>query len=249
MGFGSVRIKLLNLSAEVMIGQCFTIDNEEELEALYRFRYRIYIEELGKKLPTADHDGKRLLDPDDSTAIHFIVGRRTTQPLACVRLHLGEQMPNGTLKEMGVIEPVGADGYRGGFVSKLMVERSLRGRGAALVLMLNMMLQGARSGGHYALFHCSPKLVALYERYGFQRIGVPFEAEHVGVQIPMISLYGDYEHYRAIGSPLAPYLKAYRFHSSRLDELKTLFHLKCAYDSTPANSLARNIGGRVTWPQ
>ncbi len=46
-------------------------------------------------------------------------------------------MPQDSLIDMGVAEAVCAYGYRGGFVSKLMVERSLRGRGATALLMIS----------------------------------------------------------------------------------------------------------------
>ncbi len=38
---------------------------DEEREAVYRFRYPIYVEEKGFYQGTADHDGRRLVDPED----------------------------------------------------------------------------------------------------------------------------------------------------------------------------------------
>src|SRR5437016_839227 len=37
----------------------------EEKEAAYRFRYSVYVEEMGRYQSTADHDNKRLSDPED----------------------------------------------------------------------------------------------------------------------------------------------------------------------------------------
>lgn len=38
---------------------------DEEREAVYRFRYPIYVEEKGFLLDIADHEGRRLVDPED----------------------------------------------------------------------------------------------------------------------------------------------------------------------------------------
>ena len=37
----------------------------EEKEAVYRFRYTVYVEEMGRYQATADHVGRRLADPED----------------------------------------------------------------------------------------------------------------------------------------------------------------------------------------
>lgn len=39
---------------------------DEEREAVYRFRYAVYVEELGRYRDTADHAGRRLVDPEDA---------------------------------------------------------------------------------------------------------------------------------------------------------------------------------------
>ena len=43
----------------------------EEREAIYRFRYRIYVEDMGLQPPEADHAGRRLCDPYDEVAALF----------------------------------------------------------------------------------------------------------------------------------------------------------------------------------
>jgi len=37
-------------------------------EAIYRFRYQIYVDEMGKRLSYADHEQRMLYDPLDQTA-------------------------------------------------------------------------------------------------------------------------------------------------------------------------------------
>ena len=41
---------------------------EEEKEAVYRFRYDVYVKEMGRYGDTADHENRRLVEPEDETA-------------------------------------------------------------------------------------------------------------------------------------------------------------------------------------
>jgi CRP-like cAMP-binding protein len=38
---------------------------DEEKEAVYRFRYTVYVEEMGRYQESADHEGRRLVEPED----------------------------------------------------------------------------------------------------------------------------------------------------------------------------------------
>src|SRR3954453_9037436 len=44
---------------------------DKEGEAIYRFRYNIYVEELGRYRAAADHDHRRLADAEDATSWLF----------------------------------------------------------------------------------------------------------------------------------------------------------------------------------
>ena len=43
----------------------------EEREAIYRFRYSVYVEEMGRYTATADHDHRRLVDPEDEYSWNY----------------------------------------------------------------------------------------------------------------------------------------------------------------------------------
>jgi hypothetical protein len=43
----------------------------EEKEAVYRFRYSVYVEEMGRYQGRADHEGKRLVEPEDEHGFVF----------------------------------------------------------------------------------------------------------------------------------------------------------------------------------
>ncbi|HSO96129.1 MAG TPA: cyclic nucleotide-binding domain-containing protein [Acidimicrobiia bacterium] len=52
----------------VVVAQAQT---EDEKEAVYRFRYTVYVEEMGRYHDTADHGGRRLVEPEDDSAWIF----------------------------------------------------------------------------------------------------------------------------------------------------------------------------------
>jgi len=205
--------------------QCrFVTVGSPQMEDIYRLRYDIYIKELKKSLPWADHQGRRLVDPDDRDAIHF-VATRGTRIIGCVRAHVGSAMPQNILDAMGLSGFVQADGGRCAYVSRLMLERTARGRGAALKMMSTMAEFAATHGIDHVLFHCNAKLVHFYQRLGFQICGEPFGMAHSAMQTPMAVVWGDAEYLASVGSPLASHFRRYRLGAARLGELRAaLFH-------------------------
>jgi predicted GNAT family N-acyltransferase len=214
--------------SRVVSGRCSIVETEAQMEKMFELRYRIYIQELKKNLPSADHERTRLPDPLDPGAAHFVVNRLSGQLVGCVRLHLGTAIPAQMLQAMQIADFVTRDNHRCGYVSKLMVERSLRGKGASVLMMMRMIEYGAAAGGQYALFHCNPKLVNLYERFGFRRFGQPFELPYVGTQVSMINLFGDSDHFANVGSPLACFVRRFRLPDDRLHFLRESFFLNRA---------------------
>jgi N-acyl-L-homoserine lactone synthetase len=210
------------LMSRLVAGRCGIASSTAELEKIYALRYKIYIEELKKPLPWADHSRKYLRDQYDRDATHFLVSRFGGKAVGCARLHVGTAIPRYFIDSMQIGHIVARDGDNCGYVSKLMVDRSLRGKGAALLMMMQMIEYGA-TRGEYAVFHCNPKLCRLYERYGFRRFGRPFEMEHVGKQVSMVNIFADADHFAKVGSPLTEFVRKYRASEERLQVLRATF--------------------------
>ena len=58
---------------------------DAELVEIERFRYSIYIDEMHKPLPWANHVERRLPDADDHDALHTYI-REDADVVACARL-------------------------------------------------------------------------------------------------------------------------------------------------------------------
>ena len=53
------------MATDILVAQ-----TEGEREAIYRFRYDVYVEEMGRYRSIADHDRRMLVEPEDATANH-----------------------------------------------------------------------------------------------------------------------------------------------------------------------------------
>jgi N-acyl-L-homoserine lactone synthetase len=201
----------------------------ESLLRLQRFRYKIYIEELGKQLPWTDHRRRLLTDPDDQHALHFYCTTLFGSIVGCARLHVSPHIPVHVLADLGLGKFFTEYTRPAGYVSKLMFKRGLRGKGGALKLLAHLYLFGRSTGGVLCFNHCNPKLVRYYERMGLHKFGKPFLDPYVGTQIPMVQILEDEAHYRQKGSFLAKHCRKLSNSPESIEYLRNWFLTKLAY--------------------
>lgn len=67
-------------------------ETEDEKGAVYRFRYDVYVEELGRYGAAADHENRRLVEPEDATARIFYAAQ-DGEVVATSRLSWGGDAP------------------------------------------------------------------------------------------------------------------------------------------------------------
>lgn len=189
----------------IRVGEAVT---PEEKERLYRFRYDIYVEELGKSgVAAADHSSRLLVDEYDDMARQFYV-ETGDQITACLRtLMTGSREGDHAIPEvLGAtyhVEPFldFSPKARISFSSRLMVSAGQRGS-AALHLMLSQAYEVALDQGvMFDFCHCAPALVELYEHLGYRRYAPNFADPEVGYRVPLVLLLRDADHLRAIRSP------------------------------------------------
>ena len=54
-----------------MTVEVFRARSEQDREELFRFRYVVYVEEMGRYRRTADHQGRRLVEPEDAHSVLY----------------------------------------------------------------------------------------------------------------------------------------------------------------------------------
>ena len=178
----------------------------EEKEAVYRFRYDIYVEEMGRYGASADHANRRLTEAEDATARIFYAAQ-DGRVVATSRFSWGGDAPfSERLIEHYQLAPFLAEmaperiavGERG------MVVPSLRG--SPLFRQLGEFSSSFVSEKRIELIFgaCEPHLLSLYVSQGcrtFSRRNV--NSKEAGFLVPIVTVVEDVEYLRRIGSPNA----------------------------------------------
>lgn len=213
-----------------------------QIEEIERFRYSIYVAEQHKPLPAADHQAKRLPDADDHSAFHFCVRNSAKKLVGYARMHYAEAIPSSAIAHLALGDLVHQSPKALGFISKLMVDKSLRGRTNAVRLIMTMIQYGCErfKDAEGAVFHCSSELVPLYTRMGFRPFGAPFLDPYVGQQTPMVAIFRDLEHFEACRSPIAAIVEDLPAHNEpRAKSFRDYFLVKRAFQgASTVSSLA-----------
>jgi len=175
---------------------------DAERDAIYRFRYQVYIEEMGKPYRHADHERKRLSDPldENATLLYFA---REDKILGTLRINWGEDLTAfrtfAKSFNLGRFKSFPATSIS--FCSRLMVHKDHRSSAIAAHLSTAAYQLGRDRGVQFNFVHCVPRLLRLFERMGFRQYKQHFQDAEVGEQVPLVLVVEDIEHLKAIGSP------------------------------------------------
>ena len=181
-------------------------ETQEEKDSVYRFRYDIYVAEMGRYAGAADHEHKLLVESEDETA-RISYAARDGEVIATSRLSWGGDAPfTQHLIDHYKLAPFLAEvppeamavGERG------MVKPELRGTsvfrdlgefGSAFVREKRIQLIfGA----------CEPHLLSLYVGQGMRTFAEEnINSVEAGYLIPLVRVVEDIEYLRRIGSPTA----------------------------------------------
>jgi hypothetical protein len=188
--------------------------SEEEREAIYRFRYRIYVEELHRELGGVDHARRMVRDDEDDkpTAHHFYVGSPDDIE-GVVRLRVWEpgQIPPAFAKKLSMhLFGAAQARLRTSEIGRYMIDPRRRGS-----LVLPSMARRTyeflanEQKVDLSFCYCRPGLVDYYRRLGARPYGAELFEESEGMEVPLVSVLSDYAYYRDVKSPMAPWVKKY----------------------------------------
>jgi hypothetical protein len=187
-------------------------ETQEEKDAVYRFRYEIYVAEMGRYGKAADHERTMLVDPEDETARIFYAAR-DGDVIATSRLSWGgdalftqhlidHYMLAPFLRELP-LDAI-AVGERG------MVKPEMRGSPLFTELgeSSSQFVQDARIQLIFGA--CEPHLLSLYVGQGMRTYSKQnMNSDEAGYLIPIVRVVEDVEYLRRIGSPTAATAKDY----------------------------------------
>ena len=179
--------------------------SEAERQEVYRFRYAVYVEEMGKSPPDANHERRVLMDRFDATASLYLLRDGEGALVGTLRInHLAalesaqealRPIPLEPLLEQAPLKNLS-------YTSRLMLRADWRG-GSSLALLCNRIFADSLEEGiRFDLCHAHPGLIELYEQLGYRRFCAGITLPGVGYQIPMLLALRDRAHLRRCRSPL-----------------------------------------------
>ncbi len=185
-------------------------ENEQEKEAVYRFRYTVYVEEMGRYRTTADHERRMLVEPCDAHSRIFYA-TENGQVVATVRLTWGGDapLPERMIEQYGLapfLAELPADaiavGERGMVVPRLRsTDLYLRLIGASFAFVNDRRIQ-------LAFGDCEPHLLNLYLGLGYRTYSKRnVNSAEAGYLVPIVFVPEDVVYLRYLSSPLLQYVR------------------------------------------
>jgi N-acyl-L-homoserine lactone synthetase len=184
------------------------LSSEECPRALFEFRYRIYVEEMGRPQRYADHAAKTIVDPLDDTGIN-IVAIDKDEIVGCVRTNFLRHGPLGEyegLYGLDLLSPV--DVYATSICTRLMVGLSRRSTLVTFGIMKAVYEYGLYNGIRLNFIDCNEHLIPFFLKFGYRILGQRNHSEYGEVFVLRLDLL-DVDHLETVHSPFMPSLRAF----------------------------------------
>ncbi|HXI56076.1 MAG TPA: cyclic nucleotide-binding domain-containing protein [Polyangia bacterium] len=184
----------------------------EAREAIYRFRYHVYVEELGKRIAGADHQRRWIRDPEDEApgTVLFYCGS-PDEIVGTLRVETWQpgQVPPEVAARFSMHLFPGIDACATGEASRLMVERRLRGKLILPALARAAYRHTAEKMALLVFAYCAPGLVPGYRRLGYRPYPGDLIAGDDGLRVPLVNVTPDMRTYREVGAPVLSLAREY----------------------------------------
>ncbi len=177
----------------------------ETLERIFRFRYAVHVEELGKGGDAIDHARRMMREPADDHATHFYA-EEDGRMVGCARVNAGREAPlPGPYRAWLDMAPLEATlgEQRMTLTSRLMVDPSYRGRTLASLLVLRLYAHGLEIGTDADFIYCEPNLLRLYYRLGYRPYRAAIRPDGTALRVPLVLCLRDSAHLLKAESPFA----------------------------------------------
>jgi hypothetical protein len=194
----------------------------DELEAVYRFRYRIYVEEMQRKQLYADHERRLIEDPLDAFSIN-LVAWLGSEVVGVIRNNAAADGPLGQYEEFYAMHTVGNDHpRRTSITTRLMLAPGHRRGTLAIRLASASYRIGLERNVRWNFIDCNDHLLHLFTGLGWTEHRSPAEHPEYGVVNRLrLDLY-DSNHLAAVSSPFSQVLDEFRASQSRIRDTGTV---------------------------
>jgi hypothetical protein len=176
-----------------MAVEVFRAQSEQDREQLFQFRYGVYVQEMGRYRQTADHRGRRLIEPEDAHSVLY-GAREDGQVVGTSRLTLGADGFSPRQIDQYGLGPFLAEvpARLMAIGERLMVAPHLRGWAVASQLR-ELAREDVETGGVRLVFgNCEPHLLSMNLSAGGRTYAEHnINSEEAGYLIPLMFLDGD----------------------------------------------------------
>lgn len=179
------------------------VETREDRERVFRFRYEIYVEEMGRVQKYADPTRRRIEEPFDATA-HLMIAERGGVTVGTLRTNFAGETDLGYYVRLFELDSVGnAFPSKVSLTTKLMVRRELRSGTLAVRMACAVYRFGLENGIRHDFIDCNPHLERFFQRLGFRPYMGKAEHPEYGPVLPLRLDLTDFEYLRQIGSPFS----------------------------------------------
>jgi CRP-like cAMP-binding protein len=154
------------------------------LENAQRLRYEVYVGELGRDSPYADHQRKLIADDLDLTG-HTFVAVEAGETIGTMRMNFSSTGSLGAIEELYGMRNSTHHPKSTAAGTKLIVKNSKRGGASSLKLLKAGERYAVRNNIKEVYIDCIPTLVRYYEVLGFKIVGQLFSHWENGPSYPL----------------------------------------------------------------
>ncbi len=176
-----------------MAVEVFRAQSQDEREELFRFRYDVYVEELGRYRRAADHTGRRLVEPEDDHSVLY-GAREDRKVVGTSRLTFGADGFSARQIDQYGLSPFLSEAPARLIAvgERLMVAPHLRGSPVASQLR-DLALDDVEAAGVRLIFgNCEPHLLSLNLSAGGRTYAEHnINSEEAGYLIPLVWPVGE----------------------------------------------------------
>ena len=186
-------------------------ESEADREAIYRLRYDVYVEEMGRYRSVADHEKAHLKEPEDDTSRLFCAVDEDGKVVGTMRVTWGGDTDfNQRMIDQYDLEPFLQSVPREQMIvgERFMVTPDQRGSDVIFKLFQTYLQLVNEKRIQLIFGDCEPHLLNLYLGFGFRtytRRNV--NSPETGYLIPLVMVPEDIDHFRTVESPLVGVVK------------------------------------------
>lgn len=176
--------------------------SHDELEQIYHFRYRIYVEEMQRKQHYADHVRRRIRDPLDDFAINLAAWDPSGNVVGIIRANRADAGDLGNYERFYEMDTAGsAHPTCTSITTRFMVLPEYRRSTLAVRLAIAVYEYGLVRGVAYNFIDCNDHLVPVFQGLGFiQHLPKKCHDEYGWVTCMRLSVL-DRTHLKEMSSP------------------------------------------------